>query len=468
MAKMFDFCLLYSVIVVFPFVIHSASLNQAEFCVSNNSEKEIACPPGSVISIVEDTLSVCYKEYCGSKHNDSIFGQLKTALWHRCHAKEECLMQGNDIITSMCLSKGNDVYFTYRCIDLNHTLEENVNLGGLFLKNIEANKEIHVRTEYYPKDMTFGKEEMQYLCTFINNGQIQEHSLFLRLQRVSLAANSQLEIDIDGKRYLVLAGSGGEDLIGRNKCEHIPFKQTIVVLYRQCQENTSAIYITMKASTSLHVRCKYDGPAPIACSQKVDENTCIARNVDLSSDNGMMCNCSNEVRPTPEDKGSGINSTSGGADSLIIVAIIMGVLSIIGVLVCVLVYLFIWIPRKVRKQDPLNGSLYNDTDLSPSTHREPQETSDNYTEIDLPPLRHYLPSTIHGMDIDMPPELPLRNTQDPSATPDPNVEYGKVNKHKENKGDEVEMKALDDNFVAGFTEAEEDETVMQENTDLYA
>ena len=101
-------------------------------------------------------------------------------------------------------------------------------------------------------------------------------------------------------------------------------------------------------------------------------------------------------------------------------------------------------------------------------HIEPQETSDNYTEIDLPPLRHYLPSAIHGMDIDLPPELPLRNIQDPSATPDPTVEYGKVNKPKENREDVVEMKAFDDNIVAGFTEAEEDETVMQENTDLYA
>ena len=452
MAQLPSTAILYLFIFTLPFANCIILVNNTEFCLSINDGKQTGCPTGSVISIVENTLGICYTEYCGDdSKNGSIFGQLKTALFERCHGKQECSLEENDVVSSMCSLKGNSLNFTYMCIDL-HGAEE-VTLGD-DNKRIDANKEIHVRNKNYP-NMTFGQEAMTYTCTFTNREQRPRNKLFFQLQRVMLAEDSQLQINVDNKWHMSLVGSRNDSLIGPNNCDYIPYDKWFWVLYRQCQRYTSAMWITINASTSLHVRCRQDA-GPTKCSQISNENVCNARKVDFPSNYDMICNCSNEVIPT-----------SGGTGSMIIVAIILLSLLTIGALVCVLVYVLFWKSRVNRKKDePQNDNHYTDT---PSICTERRQSNHNYTEIDLPPLRHYLPSAIHTMDIDLPPSLPLRNTQDNSPDSDPHVKYGKVNKPNETEMQNVqEMEKNDRNVNDGLKEVEEDETIMQENTDLYS
>ena len=152
------------------------------------------------------------------------------------------------------------------------------------------------------------------------------------------------------------------------------------------------------------------------------------------------------------------------------------------IIIGVLVYIFIWKPRKNRKRKLQRDDIYSDTVLSPM-RPESQEMdhytdidlrpSSNYTDIDLQPSSNYTDIDLHDshtsghyMDIDLPSPFPPRNTHDNSTAPDPSVQYGKVNKPKNANGEESKM--LNNNVTDGLTGAEEDETVMQENTELYS
>ncbi len=445
--------LIFLVVVSSNMVIGNMSVRHAQLCGGNSTTNQVTCPSESVISIIEDTLKVCYKEHCGQKQN--IYGRIKTTLWEKCHGKEECTLTENDV-TSVCFSEGNTLNFAYRCVDLklksNHGI--NVQLGLGSYGNIKANKEIHVRSSDYPNDMRGRGQGYTYSCSFRNRGGIQENLLFLRFNRVSLAEDSQLQIKIDDNMYLSLVKKGDDHLLGQHNCNHVSYNNTFKIIYRQCYRNTNAIqgsmWITIRASTSLNMTCKNVGTGPPDCSWEKNGNVCIARKVDFSSDNGTVCNCSNDAHPA---------STPGGTDNAIFAVIIIGVILLIGVIVCVIVCLI----RKVRnnrEQEHENDNIYSDTAFSP-VNREPMEAN-LYTEIDLPSSSHY-------DNIDPSPSVPLGNTENSSALPDPTVQYGFVNKPLKMKGvrDREEHKMLE-NVIDGCMEAEEDETVMQENTELYS
>ncbi len=446
--------LIFLVVVSFILVIEGTSLRHAQFCGGNSSTNQATCPSGSVISIVEDTLSVCYKEYCGQNKNN--YGQIKMALWESCHGKQECTMDRNYLLTSVCSTIGNVLDFTYRCIYMDHNQEDIVQLGVDSYRNSKANKEIHVISSNYPNDMRERGAGFTYTCSITNKFQMnKKKSLFLQLQRVSLAKDSQLQIEIDGKKTLSLEKKRDDDLFGQNSCEPLTYHNSIKIQYRQCFRNEGAtqgsIWITMKANGSLDVYCSNFITRPPGCSWETNENVCIARSVDFSSDKGTLCNCSDDAHPT---------LTPGGTDSVNFAVIIIGVILVIGLIVCVIVCLLIRKLRKNRKWKVQNDNMYSDTAFPP-VNREPMEAN-LYTEIDLPSSSHY-------SNIDPFPSVPVRNTQNISALPDPNVQYGFVNKPLKKKrvhnGEEHKML---DNIVDGLTEAEEDETVMQENTELYS
>ncbi len=128
MKRVFTTGLRYSVIITFDLLlIEVISLKQAQLCGGNSTTSQVTCPARSVISIVEDSLTICYKEYCD--HDENLFGRVKNTLWKSCHGKEVCSVEENDIVASMCSSEGNVLDFTYNCIDLYQKQEANVQLG---------------------------------------------------------------------------------------------------------------------------------------------------------------------------------------------------------------------------------------------------------------------------------------------------------------------------------------------------
>ncbi len=247
--------LIFLVIVSFNMVV-GHMLRHAQFCGDNSTTNQITCPSGSVISIVEDTLSVCYKEYCGQNRN--IYGQLKMALWESCHGKGQCTVKENGILASICSSEGNVLDFAYSCIDLYN--EVSAQLGLDKFKNIKANKDFHVRSPSYPDDMFDRGEAHTYICSFRKRGQSLNSSVVsLQLQRVSLAKDSQLQIYIDDKISVSLVKEGDDDLLGQSNCKPITFYNRISIRYRQCDRNLGALqgsfWITMKASTPIDIEC---------------------------------------------------------------------------------------------------------------------------------------------------------------------------------------------------------------------
>ncbi len=373
MSKTFGIVLLYSIIVTCLWVTEAVPSKHGHFC-ANDSSQSISCSDGSVISIDENSVRMCYKERCGQKPITG--GRSTKKFLEGCHGKQNCTMHESDFVTSQCSSEVNVLEYSYKCIELNRHREETLLLQEGEIKNFQAKKEIHVRSPDYPADIKGSNgKPMTYTCTFTNEGTKQQNTLDLQLQRISLAENSQLLIEIDGERYTSL---GIYDIVGRKNCYPIPYNKTIVVYYRQCQKNDArqgSMWITMKASTSLDAKCQVKETlvrGGHACSESASR--CL-REVDLYADNDI-CSCSNGGYST-----SGPYPPSEGASGLLIGLITLGVLLVIGVLICV-PCICIWKARKNKKCERQDTIVYSDTAM-PLEYTEPVEAS-HYTEIGFP------------------------------------------------------------------------------------
>ncbi len=496
--KLFETNLLCTVIVIAHFIMQSVSSERVIFCV-NETSKKIKCDLGSVISIGENSLRMCYKDNCGEKQNTHEKSETSQSLIERCHGKQYCTMYASDIETSECSSKVNVLEYTYKCVNLNSEFEDIVSLSKGESKQIGPNKDIHVKSQNYPKDIE-GRfvEAMTYICTFTSK-EVELRTLDLRLHRISLAKNSHFVIEIDGKTSLSHPKSGNDDFIGEKNCEleqSWQFTKQIKVHYRQCENHNDAtkgsMWITMRANSSLDVTCESRKTMVTGgintCSRSIRK--CLEK-VNFYAANDRICSCTTST--------SGGYSSSDGVSVILIVSIILGVSLVLVSIVCILLYVFIWKRREDRKQGSpkenvhIDTSLtpmhmetqdfdhYTDIDLRPSTENctdidQSQPTSSHYTDIDLRPstenctdIDQSQPASSHYTDIDLLSSSPLRNNQNDPALPDGNVLYGKVNKTKKNQaGNKEEVKMLDNNGTQGFAEAEEDEMVMQENTDIYS
>ncbi len=464
----FETFLFYWTVVTFHLAFQCPSLEHFQFC-ANDREKRVECPPGTVISIAEDSIRLCYKGQCGAIEG-STRRQSEMTLLERCHGKEVCTLYENDIIQSICSFETNALDFTYDCINLYSSHGINLLLGGSIDREIGANEEIHVRSQNYPLQVAKRKLPMTYTCEFTKIVKMQTSELFLRLQQVLLAEKSHLQIDVDGERNLSIIRKSDKNFVGQNNCKTLAFKDKIVVYYRTCARSYEVIkdetiqgsmWITMRTNTPLHVKCYTSKTVTRICSSEFNVDSCISKKTDIFSSKDLICNCTNHAYPA-----------SGSASGTIITILIIVVL-IIVVTVCVLVYFFMLKPRRKGKQEPQKDSVYSDTAFSPVS-TEPQEMN-HYTDIDLRPSTNCTDieqsAASHYTDIDLPGTVLVRNSRDSSTDSVPNVQYGKVNKPKKNRAENIEgSKMLNDNnnVVEGLTEAGEDETVMQENTDLYS
>ncbi len=304
--KVFHCGLLTSVIITFYNIIQSTSLEHFQFCV-NDREKRVECSPGTVIAINEDSVKLCHKNECGQKQNGHN-AQSGMTLWEKCHGKEECTLSEEDVDTSLCSYEVNALDFTYSCVNLSSSHGANLLLGGSIDREIGPNEKIQVRSQNYPLQVEKRKVPMTYTCEFTKIGGMLENELFLRLQRISLAENSYLGIDIDWYRHLSLVGKGDVALNGQDNCQPAAFSEKVVMYYRTCarafEDETmqGSMWITMRTNTALHVKCYTTKTMTRTCSFGFNVNGCIARKLDFSSYNGSACNCSGDhYYPEPED-----------------------------------------------------------------------------------------------------------------------------------------------------------------------
>ncbi len=486
----FETFLLYWTVVTFHLAVQCTPLMHFQFC-ANGTERNIYCHTGTVISISEDSIRLGYKEHCGAKEN-STHKQTGMTLLERCHGKEDCTLDESDIVESMCSVVVNALDFTYNCINLQGVIP----LGGYSVdRKIGANKEIQVKSHNYPSPLP--RKPSTYACEFTKIVGQQEKELFLRLQQVKLAVNSYLQIEIDDKRILSLIWKYDRNFVGQDNCKPLTFKEKIVVYYRKCATyeddamDEGSMWITMKTDAKLHVKCytnrtKLDETKTTICSSEFRVDPCISKKLDISTDKDSICNSTSDAYPAP-----------GSTDWTITIVIIVVLLMVLIVTVSTLVYFFILKPRRNGRRGPQNDTVDTDTAFSPMS-TEPEEMNhyteidirpspnctdieksaqemDHYSDIDLRPSPNYTDieksALSHYTDIDHPGTVLERNLQHNATASVPDVMYGKVNKPKKDRAENGEgSKMLNDNnnVVDGLTEAVEDDTVMQENTDLYS